>query len=350
MKNIAIYAPDIFFTDAVGNYCLGLAKLLEGHYAKINLFAERFAYNTIINIQKSENLFKLDLTEYILFINYSIYDPHIDKLLALNCKKIIYFHGVTPYQYFSDWDAAAEEMCRKAIQQLIFLNKCDALITNSKTTKEFLSQYINTENSYVIPPVFLNSGVFKEEGLKLQSQDITPIQLMMIGRVAPHKNLEDGLLFLRNLLNKDIYGELVIAGHIQNKDYFEYILKLSKQMGILNSIQFTGSLPDIFLINRLKTCHLLLSMSKHEGFGIPVLEAMHLGVSTLVRSGTATDEFAYNSLIKPDELINSNSKFYDYEFLIKFMGDMKIKNKEISTELLSKTTSDKYISIFSRLG
>jgi len=350
MKNIAIYAPDIFFNDAVGNYCLGLARLIENHFIKISLFAERFASNTSIKIQNSQNLFELDLTHYILFINYSIYDPQLDKLLALNCKKIIYCHGVTPYQFFRGWDSATEEMCRKAIHQLIILNKCDTLITNSKSTKKFLSKYINTENSYVMPPVFFNNGIFNEDVYILQSQEISRIQLIMIGRVTPHKNLEDGLLFLRNLLHKDIDGQLVIAGHIQNKEYFEYILELSRHMGILNKLHFTGSLPDKFLLKYLKASHLLLSMSKHEGFGVPVLEAMHLGIPTLVRSGTATDELAYNSLINPKELKNSNSQFYDFEFLKKYMREVKVKNKQISMKLLSKTTVEEYISLFNRMN
>ena len=87
MKNIAIYAPDIFATDAIGNYSLGLAEHLINHFENVNLFAERFTYSHIIKIQKTNSLFNIDLKDSILFINYSIYDPLLEKILTLDCKK-----------------------------------------------------------------------------------------------------------------------------------------------------------------------------------------------------------------------------------------------------------------------
>jgi glycosyltransferase involved in cell wall biosynthesis len=350
MKNFIIYAPDIFSSDAIGNYCLSLSEQLSHYFDNIYLFSCRFAINLNIKIQKSENLFDFDLSDCILLINYSIYDPLLYKVLSLNCKKIIYYHGVTPYKYFSDWDEKTEDMCKSATDQLLMLKNCDILITNSNSSRNYLSKYINTLDCFVIPPVIFNHGIFRENLLKLTPPKLKSFQLIMLGRVSPHKNIEDGLLFLKHLILNGTDTNLVIIGAIHSKKYFNSLINLAKQLNILNNVQFTGSLSDKYVLLCLKNSNLLLSMSKHEGFGVPILEAMYLGLPILVRSGTATDEFAFSSIINPAELINPKSNFYKFNFLNNFLNKNININKKISRELLLKTTAEKYMLIIKKVS
>jgi glycosyltransferase involved in cell wall biosynthesis len=59
---------------------------------------------------------------------------------------------------------------------------------------------------------------------------------------------------------------------------------------VLTRIDFTGMVDDADLLSSYDRASLLLSMSRHEGFCIPALEAMHRGIPAVVRAGHAAAE------------------------------------------------------------
>ena len=115
MKNIAIYAVDIFSGDAVGNFCFSMKETLEGIGPKVELFSNNFNSN---NIKKFTYLEK-NLNKYDLIIfHYSIYDSNLNFFLIHKEKVCIYFHNVTPPELVSKYSPELEKICKKSYKKI----------------------------------------------------------------------------------------------------------------------------------------------------------------------------------------------------------------------------------------
>ena len=94
-QKLHIVAPDIHRFDAVGNHCLYLAEDLRNTGLDVQLYAQRFSPPDV-PVHDLESIFTQDLSDSLLLVSYSIFDPYLERLLALPCRKLCYFHGVTP--------------------------------------------------------------------------------------------------------------------------------------------------------------------------------------------------------------------------------------------------------------
>jgi hypothetical protein len=91
---LRICAPDIFAGDAVGNHCIGIARMAMRLGMDAELYAQRFDA-TVLPIHPLLDLLQQVDADDLLLVSYSIFDPFLEQLLALPCRKLCYFHGVT---------------------------------------------------------------------------------------------------------------------------------------------------------------------------------------------------------------------------------------------------------------
>lgn len=98
--------------------------------------------------------------------------------------------------------------------------------------------------------------------------------MVFVGNVKPHKGLKDLLLaYIDYSLYVDY--DLVIVGDYQNfKTAYPEILAYEK----VNGISFTGKVSDEKLLDLIGNAAMLVQPSVYEGFGIPPMEALYLGV------------------------------------------------------------------------
>jgi len=68
------------------------------------------------------------------------------------------------------------------------------------------------------------------------------------------------------------------------------------------AVSFERSVPAAALADRYRGAHAFLCLSEHEGFCVPVLEALHFGVPVVARPAGAVPEVAGDAaLFVPDE-------------------------------------------------
>jgi glycosyltransferase involved in cell wall biosynthesis len=109
------------------------------------------------------------------------------------------------------------------------------------------------------------------------------------GALQPRKNLIN-LLKAFSLFKKRQKSDwkLVLAGRLAWKnDEFLHLLESYKYK---SDVLLTGYLPDEELQRLMAAAHALVYPSLFEGFGVPVLEAMHCGVPVLTSENSAMAE------------------------------------------------------------
>ena len=106
-----------------------------------------------------------------------------------------------------------------------------------------------------------------------------------VGTVTAKKNFH---VLPSMLLNNDF--ELVIAGVNQCPDYKQVIETRARELGVIDRVRIVGSITEAEKVWYLKECIAFAFPSIAEGFGLPVIEAMHFGKPVLLSRLTSLPE------------------------------------------------------------
>jgi glycosyltransferase involved in cell wall biosynthesis len=303
---VHICAPDIHPGDAVGNHCLGIARMCSRIGIESVLYARNFPafHPEICEIKELE----LSISpEDVLVLSYSIFDPWLECLLQLPGRKICYFHGVTDPDLLRENEPETALLCEKSIAQLPDLARFDTLIINSLHTAQTLPPEVTTKVT-IIPPVFADMPVFGRVA-KATSDNRQRKMLLVVGRVVSHKRIEDAIELLADIRTLGYDYNIAVVGSMPNPKYSKYLFNYARTLGVLDSVSFNGAVANEDLFDLYQNALAYLSMSKHEGFCVPVLEAMHFGVPVVVRAGTAAQEVCdMSGVILSKESNQANAK------------------------------------------
>lgn len=285
---LRICAPDIFAGDAVGNHCIGIARMAMRLGMDAELYAQRFDAS-VLPIHALADLFEQIGEDDLLLVSYSIFDPFLEQLLALPCRKLCYFHGVTDPDLLREFEPRTADLCEASFAQFPLFSRFESVIANSHSTAHSVSKWIKPASMKIVPPVFADMPAF-QRGPSEQPQHRLRPSLMVVGRVVPHKRIEDAIEVIALLHKRKFESTLSVIGSMPNYEYSKFLINHARSLGVLDQIDFLGMMDDEDLLDSYDASNGLLAMSRHEGFCVPVLEAMHFGKPVFVRGGTAAQE------------------------------------------------------------
>jgi glycosyltransferase involved in cell wall biosynthesis len=114
--------------------------------------------------------------------------------------------------------------------------------------------------------------------------------VLAVAQILHHKRIEQ-LIEALHLCNSvhDVDLGLVIAGVSRQPAYMNGLIAHGKSLPNCR-IRFLGAVTDRDLATAFRGARLFLSMSDHEGFSIPPLEAMSFGIPVIVKGAGAVPE------------------------------------------------------------
>jgi glycosyltransferase involved in cell wall biosynthesis len=116
-----------------------------------------------------------------------------------------------------------------------------------------------------------------------------------------HKNHEVLLVAYQIYLAQNVESApwgLVLTGHLDERAHS--LQKLAENLGIAAHVKFLGHVPEMELAKIYATASCLVFPSLHEGFGIPIVEAMSFGLPVICGRGTSNPEIAGNAAFYVD--------------------------------------------------
>ena len=120
--------------------------------------------------------------------------------------------------------------------------------------------------------------------------DIGERYILFVGTLEPRKNLFNLVRAFHRLCREEPRLQLVIAG---KKGWgVERLFKLVQALDLQDRVIFTGYVEDAAKFDLLRRAQVFAYPSLYEGFGIPVLEALSLGIPTVTADRPALREVA----------------------------------------------------------
>ena len=117
------------------------------------------------------------------------------------------------------------------------------------------------------------------------------VNILFVGRGAPNKCLDDVLAaFYYFQKYVEPQSRLIHAGSYTGLESYQALLLTRVHDWQLSNVELTGSIPQAQLNACYRSAHVFLSMSEHEGFCIPLIEAMVHDVPVLAFAAGAVPE------------------------------------------------------------
>jgi len=166
----------------------------------------------------------------------------------------------------------------------LLLNRCDAVVTVSETSKRLIEQNrLTTKPVHVIYNAPDSTTTHLIDGEQKTMQDRK--QLVYMGSFMGYKNVECLVVAMKHLPDH----ELVLLSKISPTRKAE-LTALAGAAG--NRVIFRNGVTDLDYAKTLKSSFALVSASKDEGFGIPLVEAMAHGIPVVVSDNPIFREIA----------------------------------------------------------
>lgn len=231
-------------------------------------------------------------SEDILLLHLSIGSEVNDVFPRCAGKKIVRYHNVTPDRFFRAVDdhlahllaRGREQM--KALAGVADLNLADSAYNASELIEAGYGE------AHVLPLALelrrLEAAPDPEVMAKYQDGKLN---VLFVGRCVPNKRLEDLLYahyYLQRFHRPD--SRLIHVGSFAGTEPYLAMLQSVKRELRLEHVDFVGSVPESHLCAYYQLANVFLCMSEHEGFGIPLLEAMQAEVPVVAYASAAVPE------------------------------------------------------------
>lgn len=229
-----------------------------------------------------------------VILHYSLGSPLNPLYTSLNrCKRTLIYHNITPARWFAPVNHRVAADIEAGLDELPALCRCsDRLLADSAFNAAELAQLGFAAEELALP---VYSGRWDEprnEGIFRLAKEEGGIQLLHVGRLAPNKCVEDIIKIFYYLHHHiDKHSRLWLVGIDTDTELYSFSLKrLAHELHVADAITFAGCLADSEVRALYEACSSYVCMSEHEGFCLPVIEAMHFGLPVLAFASSAVPE------------------------------------------------------------
>jgi glycosyltransferase involved in cell wall biosynthesis len=128
-------------------------------------------------------------------------------------------------------------------------------------------------------------------GAPVPGMSVPGAMWLFVGRVSPHKAQHDvvkAFACYRRLYDRE--ARLVLVGTFLGADYHRALERFVIRLGLQDAVTLTGPVPAVALAAHYASADVFVCLSDHEGFCIPIVEAMGAGVPVVAYDAAAVGE------------------------------------------------------------
>ncbi len=291
LRTIHQLTPGFAYGDAISNQAIMIRSLLRNMGYRSEIFTEHLdpLMTHEARLFKDGKAIKRDAG---LIYHHSIGSGLTDFVINHPGPKSLIYHNVTPPELVRDADPELAGILEQGLRDL---GRLAPHFSVSAGDSRFNSQDLEQNgfsNPFVLP-IFVAPekwNIQADPNMMLRLQDGRD-NILFVGRLVANKCQHD--LIEAFAAYRTMYGNcrlILVGGFIEEESYYRKLVKLVRQHGLEGDVLFAGKVPDSTLHACYRCAHLYWSMSEHEGFGVPLIEAMWFDVPVLAYKSSAVPE------------------------------------------------------------
>ena len=268
--------------DAITNQMFALQSEFQKMGFVSNIYAQHIDYDVQRSIRHIDSFVPSE--NELLLVHHSMGHHMLNQIIGFSNPIVTVYHNITParelddpsYKYFS-------HIGRHQLALLAQRSVAGIADSHYNRKEMFLAGFKDVE----VIPVRTDFREYEIAGqLRHPERD-----WLFVGRIAPNKGqLEIIQAFNHYHHNVDKSARLHLIGDHKMRSYVDSIGEEIEKLNLQAHIDAPGKLDDIALIHRYARAGVFVSLSRHEGFGVPLLEAMAAQVPVVALASSAVTE------------------------------------------------------------
>lgn len=316
--------PTVSYGDAVSNDALALDRIIKSMGLDTEIYAETVGKN--LPVKNFRTLKRISADDIIIYhmstgtdINFSL-----DRIM---CRKVMIYHNITPPEFFRPYSRELFALTSYGYQGLERLKSTfDLCIADSEYNKSQLIEY-GYRCPVEVRPVLVNFRDYRKvpDRYIINRYSDGWTNIIFVGRIAPNKKQEDVIRTFYCYKKINPKSRLILVGSWAGTENYYKRLKKYTEILSLDDVIFTGHITFDEVLAYYQVADIFLCMSRHEGFCVPLVEAMFFSIPIVALSAGAVPE----TLGKSGVTLPDSNPVYAVEAIVRILNDENFRNEII---------------------
>lgn len=290
MTAIHQFVPMLHRDDAVGRHTLRLRDVLKSRGIESRVYVEMVDPDTEAETTLYRNYADEAQRGDVLLYQFATASAIAPWLAGRRETLAVNYHNVTPPEFYAAWNNPMARHQLRALHERADLAARTSLAVAVSAFNEAELRSAGYARTAVVPPAAIapTAGVSTP---RTPGPTGSGARWISVGRVAPNKGIELALMaVLVARAHHDPDVTLQVIGRPVVSAYSRALQRFVDELGIREAVSFRGNVTDADLVAAMAASDVLIMASRHEGFGVPVIEAMTMGLPVVANREGALPE------------------------------------------------------------
>ena len=227
----------------------------------------------------------------VTLLRYALVSVLTEKFRKLNSARVIIHHNITPHKFFAEYSGEMARIARLGREELSSLAPfVDLALADSEYNKRELLE-LGFKKADVLPLVIEFSKYEKPASRFMERIfDDDRVNILFVGRIVPNKRIDELIkvvFYYKKYISPLV--RLTVVGKTRSLPrYYDSLVRMADEFYLKpDEICFTGHISDEEMFALYRRADVFLSLSEHEGFGLPFIESMIFDLPIIAYDCTA---------------------------------------------------------------
>lgn len=287
------FLPALFARDAVGNHTIATHRALRRLGLGGRIWAEVYEARYLLVARRYRRFRGERGRPTVLLYQVSTGSDGMGEFLLRRPEPLLaYYHNITPAEYLEPYDGVAASLSRQGRDELARLAPRFriALAASEFSAREL--RELGVADVRLMVPYFTPVTATNPDRRHLAWLQATKrgLDLLFVGRLFPHKRQDDLIRVTAALGAGGVSVRLFLVGSPGPHTYVAGLRRLLERLNLRGSVFLVGAVSPAQLAAHYAAADVFLCMSEHEGFCIPLVDAMAAGLPIVACEGGAVQE------------------------------------------------------------
>jgi glycosyltransferase involved in cell wall biosynthesis len=280
------------YGDAISNEALAIQRHLRASGFESDIFAEGIHPRMARLARPLWEYEQVSSARTVCLFHFSIGSAASRLIHRAPDRLVCVYHNITPGEWFLGFHAHLAGLCYHGRRELAaFAPRTELGLADSEFNRHELQQ-AGFARTAVLPIVQDLAALAPPPAPAARRMwDDGRVNLLFVGRIIPNKKIDD-LIRTFALYQRHLHARsrlLLVGDYRGHERYFDRLQEMVRALGV-QEVVFTGHVDDDDLRAAYAAADLFLCLSEHEGYCVPLVEAMACGVPVVAYDAGAVAE------------------------------------------------------------